>query len=373
MTTIGIISREQAVQIATETPVGRAVGLIGTDEDMTVGHVRLAVNTPQVVRSVAEAELYFGTVGSLRRQAILALAQSPPPLVIGARFDETLTGSALIAGLNAAMNALLNAEQVTTYRPTVLCAQDLTYDEVSDVPQVTANSLVTTMQTVAETLGAIGVADGAYDTVAKMNTWETNNQHDRILNNYNRGRGPSATADHGLSPAIAGFMASQPENVSPLNAILEGVSGITPRLTYDGRAASDLQTLLAAGSGAVIHLNSSYRYWTPGLVAATDPFDDVVIRRVSDRIEREAENLLLEYVGSGLEPSYVETVQLSLQNYLDRQAVNGLVVDATARPDTAYNIPANTNAGKIGFILDLVIAGTNEIIRVTRQIRRPTL
>src|ERR1700741_2962426 len=104
------------------TSVATAViGLVatGTDADVTM----FPLNTPVLVNDARAALAKAGTQGTLAT-ALAAIADQCSPLVIVVRVDTNASGQDALT--EAGLQALLTAEQVTTYRPRILGAPGLT-------------------------------------------------------------------------------------------------------------------------------------------------------------------------------------------------------------------------------------------------------
>lgn len=364
----GVLVTEQGPQPVPRALSPTVIGIVGTGVPASPA-TPVEVNTPTEVDDPEHAQTLFGDEGTIYA-AMVGIHDQVNARAIAVRFDHTISGAARETAVEAAIRKLEDAEEDTGLKPTILIAPGETYDKgAQDAPETVANGAFTALESVAEDLEAVAVADGPPGTVAQLTTWVGNNAGARVLSTYPEIEIAGLTGDHPGSPVVAGLMARNDElagglSIEPSNKRVFGVTSGTKRISWSRSATSDLHRIEALGVMTFVFRNGMRTFG--GDMTADQPFDKISARRVTDHVEDVLEQAGESFIDANRDSATIDQVNSIYQSSLGALAEQGLIrAGSTSTPDVAYNANvANQRARRAKFNIALNLKDTLELITI---------
>ena len=336
------------------------IGLVGTAEDEPDTNIP-ANGTLTLVTAPSEIA-QFGTTGSIP-SALRAIFNNTVSPVIVARFDHDDTDpAARAAALAAAITLLRNAESEIGLRPTFVIAPNETWNSTPSgdgpVPNDTANTVVSALNTLADAIGAIAICAAPPTSRALAISWVANNQNSRVLGVFPH-IVPSEDGEAVVDPSsyFAGALArTDVEYGYWSNPALKRISGITrtsPRISFSfDNPTSDAGLLTGANLMAIVP-HDGHRMWGSRLMtSATTLFRFLNVRRIEDAIGRQLASANAEAISREIRRGYFDFVSGQVNAFLSILRAQGAILEGICTPDSELNTQANLASGDVYFNLD---------------------
>lgn len=350
--TTGVFIKE-TVSVQSSAPTGSTVvGTIGTGTD---GSPTSELGEPTLVHELAEAVEVFGSEGTLSDAARFHFALNTSPFV-GVRYDNTLTGPALETALTAAITALGKVEATLGVRPDFLASNGTTFSSRSDT---TGDDNATLFKTIAGTLQAKVLADGANDSRANAVTWATVNGGNDLIATPQEATTPVGNmfGSAVLMPSIVNLISRLGIGESISNKPLTHITSATPAYGHHpGTTNDDADALRAAGALLIVRdLQGTWRAW--GGDTRYSPADDPRSAYNVDMIVRHAYRRIREIAETAIDASGVlerlDSVVVRINGLLSALQARGDFASFTVAPDNTQNTSVNLAQGRIYLIITL--------------------
>ena len=320
------------------------------------------LNTPTVVRSVAEATTRFGT-GSLLN-ACKAIFSQAECIVIGSVQSGTTPANTVVA-----VQALEGAEPATGYRPDYIDAPGLTVNTPADN---LVNVVATQLQTTADKLRAIAYVKasnhGASPAIAITNytAWRAANtgtnlvpipQDVTIVDGAGTLEVPGSALLLGLRARLDGerrFGYGRSISSKPVT----GVSSVSPAYSFALDSPTQAQALSTALATIFVQdagIWEAFGGWSNFAEDSGQRVEHAL--NIVNHIYRRANRIFKRVIDDSVTENFVDVVVETLQDYFTGLIAAGLLRDGTARPNAALNTPTNLRAGNVSLTADILIAG----------------
>ncbi len=350
------------------------VGLVGTAPQGTP-------NTPILVKSLKEGwETFVGSTTDLTGYTIpqalkdifaqgnnvamvVVINVYNPDVHMGGVTDVTETdivgGVDGTTGKKSGIEALLDAEAVTGYKPKVLIAPG--FGDASTV----RDALIAK----ADALRAIAVLEVAQGTLPAGATADANTiGSDRAILLY-----PYLSEGGNLkppSPAYAGVISRTDNELgfwySPSNKLIYGFDGLEIPIDFGLSNPNSTANTLNEGQVCTFVAYQGWRTWGNYTCASDSQFKFITTRRIMDMIADTIELNILSFIDRPITKAFLEDLQDFENAYLNTLKGRGALVDAKCYILPENNPPEQIANGQI--VVDLTITPVYPAERITHQL-----
>ena len=375
--THGVITRIQAPETPELARTSTVIGIVGTG---TSGSPAADVGVPVSVRKLSEATAQFGTAGTIIDACKHIYAVSNP-VIVGIRYNHSLTSTGLVTAITAAIKALSNAEGVTGFRPSVILAPGLTANTSN---ADTANAFATLLETISVSLPAIGISDAILDftknadaLVTEAKAWKVNNTGTRVLVMAQEIETPQVAKLPGSSFLAGAIAANDLQNGvqdSISNRVIGNIVSVTPNLTFSYTDINtQAQDLDSVDITTLVRKRGLWRAWggQTTYASATDIRRFMGVVRISDAIDEDVERVAIGLVDRGLNDNFIDRWVQGVNEILRSRVLSGHVISAFAESDSVNNTRVNLIAGRpyINTIIEPIPGA--ELLTNTRSFQLP--
>lgn len=356
MATPGITIKQGVAPIAPRPPGQTVIGLVGWAPGATP-----LVDSLTLVTSGADLETQWGTTGSLPQQLRLIYANTAAQVVV-LRVADPAGGAPSPADtiIEAGIAKLADESEATVgVEPHLLLAPEATWVKAAAQPwgpvdPQTPSGVVAALETAAEKLSAIAIVTSPPGTIAFKKLWADQNHGDRLY-----------ALAHGVIPqggaevvdpagAAAGALARLDSWANTMMADLEGITRVSPPVSWHPSGSDDAASLQASNITALIH-HQGVHLWgaTLNVAVETDPRRFVGVRREADDIDIHLFNVSLEALRQNIIPGFGDYVVRQVNAYIQGRVAQGALQGGSVALDAANNTPENIAQGRAYFLVTL--------------------
>ena len=270
-----------------------------------------------------------------------------------------------------ALDVLLDAEDSHGRKPNRITSAEPAYtvDAMGDVDNSAANPLATKMESVCESLNAVGYPSGPGTNITDFLGWLAINRADRLI-----GCGPTVTlsgetAAMGMGPVWAGAHCARIRDIgfwaNPNGADVLGVQSMGFQVDYNPLLSTSASSRITAANGVSMFRRNGFHLLGGDMM--TDPTDEDAIRAIQARLilddlrvhaaDASARGLELN-IGNDLFDFVMNIVRARIRFLVSNRAMN----EGAVRLDDDRNTPAALAAGDVYFIVD------SEVVKRPRNI-----
>ena len=379
--TVDVTSVAQISPPASLTVIGLVAGL----EDLST--VLALPARPQLVQTMQEAELYFGSAGDMYK-AIRLIYSIANVRIIGSMFSAadaaTIEDNAI-----EAITAMERAVQLTGFKPTIVAVPGFndpaspvtkelsTHRSLVGAESSIASDIVTQLKTTVEKLRAIGIADAAIaaNTLATAIAWDSSNGGERLLAIPQEVDAPAGTDISGAA-FLAGNLArndaiygiSDPFS----NREVVGLTSVVPPRSFEYFGTTSDALILRNNNltSVVRDINGVWRV-IGGIMktaVSTDPLRYIGVRRLVDAIEARIVELAVNRWNRNQTDNFIDRLINDVDDYLQLLVSAGVLSRAIVTPDTVRNTVSARASGLVYVAISIVHPAINEQINYSMEI-----
>ena len=260
-----------------------------------------------------------------------------------------------------ALDVLLDGEDSDGRKPNRITSAEPAYtvDAMGNVDNSAANPVATKMESVCESLNAVGYPSGPGSNITDFLGWLAINRADRLI-----GCGPTVTlsgetAAMGMGPVWAGAHCARIRDIgfwaNPNGADVQNVRSMSFRVDYNPLLATAASSRITAANGVSMFRRNGFHLLGGDMM--TDPMDEDAVRAIQTRLilddlrvhaaDASARGLELN-IGTDLYDFVMNIVRARLRFLVSNRALNS----GDIRLDDDANSPAALAAGDVYFELD---------------------
>jgi len=356
-----------------QTVRSSVIGIVGTAPDADAAAFPL--NTPVMIAGSRLDAAKLDTVGDgagTLPDALDAIFDQAGAVVVVVRVDEdvddAVTKANVIGGVDAqtgqysGVHALLAAASDLGVTPRILIAPGFTSERPEDLPDnpgtYLANPVVSELESIADRLRAVIVADGPDTNDADAQAYAGDFGNERI---YVVDPGVKIDVDGVIStdPAsarVAGLMARSDNERgfwwSPSNQEIYGIVGTSRAVDFTLGDANARANILNEANVATIIRQNGYRLWGNRTLSADPLWAFLSHVRTHDMILESLLQAHLWAVDRNITKTYAEDVSEGVNAYLAHLAAQGAISGGRCWLDPELNTAEAMDAGKVYFDFD---------------------
>jgi phage tail sheath protein FI len=343
---------------AAATPSSTGVGIIGASVKARVlsGGLDEAfpLNTPVLITGSRTLAAGLDTVGSKEGtlpDAIDGIFDQAGAMVVVVRVAEGLNSAAttsnIIGGVNAGVQAFLNAEAVVKVTPRILIAPGFSSD----------NAVVSELLGIADQLKAVIIADGPNTDDAAAISYRENFGSKRVYVIDPQVKVWDTISNSEISlPAsarVAGMIAKSDNERgfwwSPSNREIYGITGIARAIGFALGDTNAIANYLNENEVATMIQKDGYRLWGNRTCSADPKWAFLSVVRTADMIHESLLRAHLWAVDRNITKTYLQDVTEGVAEYLRHLVTVGAILGGDCWADPDLNTPDQIEQGKVFF------------------------
>lgn len=259
-------------------------------------------------------------------------------------------------GQNTGVQALLSAQTEVKVKPRLLIAPGFTHER----PEGNANPVIAALNSVADTLKAIVIADcpnsNDKDVIAHRSDWGT----PRLFEIYPwvkvYDKKTDTVTEVPASAHVAGLIAKSDNERgfwwSPSNMIINGIVGISKPIDFvlgEGNCKANYWNSLQI---TTIIQEDGYRLWGNRTTSSDPKWSFLSVRRTADMINDSILRAHMWAIDRNITKTYIEDVCEGVRAYLRQLQSEGAILGGDCWVDSSINTAENIKDGKVVFDFD---------------------
>lgn len=327
------------------TSVATAViGMVatGSDADATL----FPLNTPVLIDDVRTALAKTGTQGTLP-VALAAIADQCSPLVIVVRVETSADGQDAL--VEAGLQKLLTAEQVTTYRPRILGAPGLATQAVTTALATVAKQLrgmAYALVPATDLAGALAYPAG-FGARELMLLWPDSAVGGADIEGRALGLRAAIDAATGWHKTLS-------------NVEIAGITGLAEPVSWGLDDTTTDAALLNSANITTLVRKNGWRFWGNRTTSADAHWAFESAVRTSQVLQDSIEDACFRFADKPLTVGLVKDIVATANGYFRKLVKQGLLIGATCWYDPAANAGADLANGQLALDYDFTPAAPLE-------------
>ena len=326
------------------------------------------LNTPVLVNSRATAAKLLsgeesGDDGTLP-DALDSIFDQAGAAVIVVRVDTGVDDAATLAnviggtnsvtGAYEGVHAFRGAQSVTGHKPRILIAPGFTHRTGGD-----ANAVVAELESIAESLRAVIIADGpsTTDTAATEQAEDSGSERVYLVDpRAKKVNSAGETVTAWSSALVAGVIARNDQQngwwTSPSNQEIYGIVGVERPIDFATGDPNSRANLLNGANVATIIRQNGFRLWGDRTLSADQKWKYLCVVRTADIIADSLQDAHLWAVDRGITATYVDDVREGVRSFLRDLKTQGAILGGDCWVDAELNSSASIANGNVYWDFD---------------------
>lgn len=332
------------------------IGIVGTAPDADT--VKFPLNTPVLIAGSRAEASALGATGTLP-SSIDAIFDQIGTVIVVIRVEEdqdsaitqaNVIGSVDVNGQQTGLQALIGAETTVHATPKILIAPGFTH----------ALAVTTEMETIAERLRAVVIADGPNTNDADAITYRGLFGSRRVVivdpwvQYFNQTS--AATEYQPMSAYAAGVWAKSDLErgvwYSPSNRLINGITGLQRQIDWSLGDVNSRANLLNADEVCTAIHQDGYRLWGDRTCSSDPKYAFINVVRTNDMIMESIKQAHLWAVDQNITKTYLEDVVDSVNAFMRQLKTRGAILGGKCWVDPELNTAADITAGHVTFDYD---------------------